>query len=582
MSTRSGSSSLIPREFIHDLLTRVDIVELIDHYVPLKKRGHSFLACCPFHNEKTPSFNVNANKQFYHCFGCGSNGNAISFMMQYLSLGFPEAINNLAGRVGLTVPRENQQGLEYEKKLSLYQVLDQVNVFYQKNLKLSVKDAIPYLRQRGLDGITAKRFQLGFATDEWHVLEKILKNNKAELIESGMLIQKDDGKTYDRYRHRIMFPIHDRQGRIIGFGGRAIRPDEKPKYLNSPETTIFQKNRELYGLYQVLKQTNKPNSIIVVEGYLDVIALAQFDINNAVATLGTATSNWHIHLLSKHCNQLIFCFDGDAAGKKAAWRALENCLEHLESGLDVRFVFLPDNHDPDSFIRTVGKDTLLSYFDKAIPLHTYLLDNLTNNLDLQNLANKSQLITKAKTYLNQMPEGSYKALLIEELSRLTHIENHRLSQMFSKDLKAAAPTPAINLSKRTPIRLAIALIVQHPEIYKECGDEIAIDDLDGKGQDILSALLQIIIKNPETNTALLIELCREAPFFDILGKLASLPLQIPRAGLAKEFIDTLSLLKKHNIEHKINLYRAKLSKQGLSTAEKHLLQNLLQKKHKIT
>lgn len=582
MSLRPGASSLIPRDFIHALLNRIDIIELIDHYVPLKKRGNSFLACCPFHNEKTPSFNVNAKKQFYHCFGCGSNGNAISFLMQYLNQAFPEAVKTLAARLGLSVPREDDSSKENVQKLNLYQVLDQVNIFYQKQLKLADKDAIPYLRQRGLDGTTAKRFQLGFAPQGWHLLEKIFKNNQAELIESGMLIQKENGKAYDRYRHRIMFPIHDRQGRIIGFGGRAIRPEDKPKYLNSPETSIFQKNRELYGLHQIIKQNAKPDSILIVEGYLDVIALAQYDINNAVATLGTATSSWHIQLLSKHCNQLIFCFDGDLAGKKAAWRALENSLEHLDSGIDVRFVFLPDNQDPDSLIRKQGKEAFISYVEKAIPLHKYLLESLTDNLNLQNLTDKSRLIQKAKTFLHQMPEGSYKELLIEDLSRLTHIDNHRISQMISKELPPVARIPITHLSKRSPIRLAIALIVQHPEIYKDCKEDIAIDTLDGKGQDILCALFQMIDKNPGINTAFLLELCRENPFFDILGKLASLPLQIPTAGLTKEFIDTISLLKKQNLEHKINLYRTKLGKQGLNTAEKHHLQNLLQKKHKIT
>ncbi len=297
----------IPQPFIDDLLNKLDIVELIDSYVPLKKQGANYLACCPFHNEKTPSFNVVAKKQFYYCFGCGANGNAISFIMSYLNQVFTDAVETLASRLGMQVPRDGRLD-KSQQSLSLYQLLNRVSQFYQQLLKTKGQVAIDYLRQRGLSGEIAKRYQLGYAPEAWQTLEAVFKLNKNELIATGMLINKE-GRTYDRYRHRIMFPIHDRHGRIIGFGGRAIDANQKPKYLNSPETTIFQKSRELYGLHQILQQQKTIDSLIIVEGYMDVIALAQYGINNAVAALGTATSSYHIQLLGKHTKQLIFCFE---------------------------------------------------------------------------------------------------------------------------------------------------------------------------------------------------------------------------------------------------------------------------------
>lgn len=586
----AGKASLIPQEFLTELLHRVDIVELIDHYVPLKKRGMSFLACCPFHNEKTPSFNVIPRKQFYHCFGCGSSGNAIGFVMSYLNQGFVDAVTTLASRLGMTVPREISSE-KIQAKQSLYQLLEEVTLWYQNNLKHSGKEAVDYLRQRGLNGSIAKQFQLGYAPQAWHSLENQFKNKMPQLMEAGMLVEKENskGNVYDRYRHRIMFPIHDRQGRIIGFGGRAIGSEEKPKYLNSPETSIFQKNRELYGLHQVLQQRPQPEAILVVEGYLDVIALAQFGINNAVATLGTASNAGHIQILGKYCKQLLFCFDGDVAGKKAAWKALENSLAHLDNDLDLRFVFLPDNQDPDTLIRSQGVDAFMSYIQAAVPLHQYLLDNLTENIDLHSLNGKSRLINKAKPILQAMPEGSYKQLLIEELSRLTHIENHRLLQMIAnkqphRPLQAATAlsSPRTRLIKRTPNRLAIAMLLQHPDIYGQCKKSLNMEGLNGREQNILRTLLSYIEQNPGINTAALTEFFRDTTYFDALVALTNWDLHIPEEGLVKEFTDTCLLLQKQNLEKQINYYRTKLSKQGLTAAEKQILQELLQKKHKIT
>ncbi|STX50490.1 DNA primase DnaG [Legionella busanensis] len=570
-------SGLIPRPFLDELLHRTDLVELIDSYVPLKKRGNSYTACCPFHNEKTPSFNVVAKKQFYHCFGCGASGNAISFVMGYLNQGFIDAVETLAARLGMQVPREQNQE-KIQQSLSLYQLLTKVTQYYQKSLKNAPNEVIDYLRNRGLTGEIAKQFQLGYAPSGWHTLEQEFKDYKADLITTGMLVKKEDSKTYDRYRHRIMFPIHDRNGRIIGFGGRAIDKEQKPKYLNSPETIIFQKNRELYGLHQVLQQKVPISTILIVEGYLDVIALAQFGISNAVAALGTAASSYHIQLLSKHTKQVIFCFDGDEAGRQAAWRALENSLPFLDNNLDARFVFLPEGHDPDSLVRSEGKEKFLERLSHAIPLSQYFFDTLAQTIDMQSVAGRSQLISEAKPFLSIMPESTYKQLLLDELALRTRIENHRLSQILTAE---SIPSPKIQTTiHRSPLRLAIALLLQHPEIYSLCKDYIDLAALDTGEQHLLQQLIKQIAANPNTNTATLIEQWRNTAVFDSFNKLASWELEIAENALTTEFIDILNFMQKQNLEHKINEYIEKSRKQGLTETERLLLQKLLQQRHR--
>lgn len=568
-------TGLIPQPFIDELLSRTDLVELIDGYVPLKKRGNSYLACCPFHNEKTPSFNVVAKKQFYHCFGCGASGNSISFVMNYLNQNFIEAVETLAARVGMQVPRDNH-GEKTKQSLSLYQLLAKVSQHYQHHLK-NTPEAISYLRQRGLTGEIAKKYQLGFAQAGWHALEQQFKAQRSDLITTGMLIKKDDGSTYDRYRQRIMFPIHDRHGRIIGFGGRAIEAEQKPKYLNSPETIIFQKNRELYGLHQVLQNNPPPDTILIVEGYMDVIVLAQHGIDNAVAALGTATSTYHIQLLSKHARQLIFCFDGDEAGRQAAWRALENTLSQLNSGLDASFIFLPEGHDPDSLVREEGSDQFKARLKQALPLSQFFFDTLIKGIDLRRSAGKSQLIQKVKPYLQTMTDGPYKQILIDELARLTHIENHRLMHML-EDKKEQAPLSQKTIT-RSPIRLAIALLVQNPEIYQQAKAHMPSMVLDGEGQGILQQLLNQVAASPSMNTASLIELWRGTDFFDSLNRLAGWDHQVPQEALSREFIDILQFLHKQNFENKIAQYIAKSRKEGLTVSEKLVLQTMLKERH---
>lgn len=570
-------NGLIPRPFIDELLSRTDIVELIDGYVPLKKRGNSHTACCPFHTEKNPSFNVVAKKQFYHCFGCGASGNAISFAMNYLHLNFVEAIENLAARLGMQVPRDGHIEKNNHSQ-TYYQLLDKVCVFYQHTLKTNGHTAVEYLKQRHVSGEIARLYQLGYAPPGWQTLENHFKQNLNELTATGMLIPKDDGSTYDRYRQRVMFPIHDRHGRIIGFGGRAIDDTQKPKYLNSPETVIFQKSRELYGLHQVIQHHKTIQNIIIVEGYMDVIALAQHGILNAVATLGTATSIQHIQLLSKHTKKIIFCFDGDKAGRQAAWRALESSLAQLNAGLAASFIFLPEEHDPDSLVRAEGKTAFLERLNDAIPLNQFFFTTLTQDIDTTNLAGKSQLVNSAKPYLIKMNDGPYKQLMMDELARLTRIEPHRLEQLI-EDKTPEAPLEVNNKITRSPIRVAISLLLQHPDIYSTHTDYLCSAMLDNANQHVLKTLLQQVANNPSINTATLVEFWRDSELFESMNKLAAWDHQVPDEALAKEFIDIVLFLEKQNREMKIQQLLTKARTQGLTEKDRLDLQNMVKYRH---
>lgn len=570
-------SGLIPQPFIDDLLQRTDLIELIDSYVPLKKRGNSYVACCPFHHEKSPSFNVVAKKQFYHCFGCGASGNAISFVMNYLQQSFPETIDTLAARVGLTVPKEGKSDKNNVSK-DLYKLLSSVAQYYQKKLKYEGQVAVNYLKKRGLSGQIAKMYQLGYACDGWHHLEQSFPRVQQELIATGMLIKNDDGKIYDRYRNRIMFPIHDRHGRIIGFGGRVLDTDQKPKYLNSPETVLFQKSRELYGLHQILQLKSAIDYIFIVEGYMDVIALAQHGIHQAVATLGTATSIYHIQLLAKHTQQIIFCFDGDAAGKQAAWRGLESTLPHLNSGIDARFMFLPEGHDPDSLVRQEGKEGFLNLMKQAISLQQFFYSTLAKEINLTTAAGKTQLINVAKPFLQKIAEGSYKQLLISDLSRLTHIDAHRLNTLLETTTQIKHPETSAVIA-RSPLRIAIALLLQNPELYRHNEQHIDLNLFNDTDYHILLKLLLQLKNNPHNNTATLVELWRDSDYFEAISKLAFWDHQVPEQALQKEFVDTMLFLQKQHQELVINQLLNKARQTGLTEQEKTTLQGLLKKKH---
>lgn len=572
---------LIPRSFIDELLTKIDLVELIDAYVPLKKRGLSYLACCPFHQEKTPSFNVIPKKQFYHCFGCGASGNAISFVMNYLHQSFPQTIETLAAKAGLVIPRESAPE-HIKQTLSLHSVLQKLAEFYQKTLRTPQGNlAIIYLKQRGINGKIAQKYQMGYAPQGWHTLEEFLPKNHTELLATGMLIQKENNKTYDRYRHRIMFPIHDRHGRITGFGGRTLDNDQPPKYLNSPETVLFQKSHELYGLYQILQSQSTLSSIIIVEGYMDVIALAQFGIDYAVATLGTATTVHHIQLLSKYTQDLRFCFDGDRAGRQAAWRALETSLVYLDSGLQAYFVFLPDGHDPDSFIRAEGQTAFEALLHQAIPLHQYFFTTLLKNIDNKDLTGKNRLIHTAKPYLSKIPSCPYKTLLMSELARLTHIDQHRIEQLLQEESPTQVQTPEHTTAhwQRSPLRIALALIIQNPHLHAVILPTLEHMPQTETEQVLLTIVIQHMKEHPNLNTGTLLEHFRDTQWFDLLTQFAAWEHQVPEPAQASELLEMLSFLAKKNNELLIRQLIEKSKQQELSASERQNLQTMLRERH---
>lgn len=427
----------IPETFIDDVLARTDLVELIDSYVHLKRTGKNYSACCPFHQEKTPSFTVSPEKQFYYCFGCGASGNAIGFLMDYTRLGFVESIETLARNLGLEIPRDEDYSQPRENYQPLFNILEAATAFYEQQLRNpKTKDRpVNYLKNRGLSGQTAKQFRLGYAPQGWDNLINSLGKNDQDinhLIKTGLLIENDQGRRYDRFRDRVIFPIRDSRGRVIAFGGRVMG-DDKPKYLNSPETPVFHKGRELYGLYEAKQASNKIRRFVIVEGYMDVIALAQYDIPYAVATLGTATSRDHIEKLFRHSDELIFCFDGDEAGRRAAWRALENALPTAKDGRQIKFLLLPEGEDPDTLVRQNGKDYFEGLLDECDTLSEYFFKHLSAEVDTRTMDGRARLASLTKPHLEQLPAGVLQQLMLKRLGEITQLEDIQLSPPPPKD-----------------------------------------------------------------------------------------------------------------------------------------------------
>jgi DNA primase len=452
--------SLIPQAFIDDLLNRLDIVDIIDRRVKLKKTGKNYAACCPFHNEKTPSFTVSQDKQFYYCFGCGASGNAVGFLMEFDKLGFVDAVEMLANSAGLQIPKEDPGRKQLAAKqdfTSLYKLLDDCSVYFQSQLKdhPGRDKAVKYLQDRGLSGQIAKSFGLGYAPKGWdNLLTKfgLTDANRKALVLAGMLIEpEDEDKHYDRFRDRIMFPILDTRGRTIGFGGRVlgeenrVGPDGKkakgagPKYLNSPETPVFQKGKELYGLYQARQANRELKHLLVVEGYMDVIALAQYGITNAVATLGTACSEDHLKLAFKYTSTIVFCFDGDKAGRTAAKRALENALGIMTDGHQIKFLFLPEGQDPDSLVRQIGQERFNELILKGSPLEEFFFDVLSEGLNINTMEGKARLSKLAAPLLHKLPKSVYRQLMFELLSRRTGLSQDILHELISEPVARLAP-----------------------------------------------------------------------------------------------------------------------------------------------
>ncbi len=436
---------MIPPDFIQQLLARVDIVDIIDKHVKLKKAGQNYSACCPFHNEKSPSFSVSPTKQFYHCFGCGVHGTAISFLMEYNGMGFRDAVKELAEGVGMTLPVEANREEAIERAheaASLGEFMTAAMNFYRRELKKAPK-AIEYFKNRGLTGEIAAKFGLGYAPDDWQGLKAAVDDYTASaLAECGLVIDNDEGKRYDRFRDRVMFPILDQRGNVIGFGGRVIGAGE-PKYLNSPETPLFEKGRELYGLFHARRAIRDTQTAIVVEGYMDVVALAQSSVENVVATLGTATTPVHVQKLLRMADNLVFCFDGDKAGQRAAWRALEQSLPVIVDGKDVRFLFLPSEDDPDSFVRRLGKDAFLAELKNAKHLSTYLFDALSAQVDLANEEGRTRLLMLAKPLLSQITAPALSLMLQRKLADIVGlgvVEIQRLIPVAAGNAAAATPS----------------------------------------------------------------------------------------------------------------------------------------------
>ncbi|MGR8931335.1 MAG: DNA primase [Gammaproteobacteria bacterium] len=571
-------SGWIPRQFIDDLLVRVDIVDLIDSHVPLKKVGNNFVARCPFHTEKTPSFSVNRGRQMYHCFGCGASGNAVSFLMDYSHLDFVEAVEDLAAFVGIDVPREVRSAysapVEKKELGNLYSVLEAVSVFYVEQLRSEEgKKAVDYLDRRGLSRSVASDFSLGYAPQRWDAL--IDRFDRNALIEAGMLVVRDDGKVYDRFRGRLMFPIRDKRQRVIGFGGRVL-DNALPKYLNSPETAIFSKGKELYGLSELLQGRSRPEQIMVVEGYMDVISLAQYGIGNVVATLGTATSHHQVDLLFRYTSDLLFCFDGDDAGRKAAWKAVEIALASLRDGRQVRIMLLPQGQDPDSLIRAEGVTGFQRRIDGAQVLSDYFFGVVAEPLNLSTIEGRSQLLASAKPLLQKIPDGVFKEMMWKRLEGLSGVRAVDVPRNPST-LRPQVDIRRKGLGQRPSlIRRILALLIQDPNLA--CGvarENIGLDGLQFAGHELLEEVLQKIALEKPKNSAILIEAFRGSLHEKTVKALAALELNVPEDGKEAEFRGALTQLMRQSSKERLSALLAKEAHQGLTDEEKLMLRKLI-------
>ncbi len=566
----------IPQNFIDDLIARSDIVEVINARVPLKRKGKEYTACCPFHNEKTPSFTVSENKQFFYCFGCHAKGNVIGFLMDYEHLSYIDAIESLAADQHLDVPHEKNSFASQNKqdKQPFYDILKQASELFQLQLKSSER-AINYLKERGLSGDIAKQFKIGYAPDGWDFLIKHLgqsTDNLNSLSKTGLIVNKENNKTYDRFRDRIIFPITDQRGRIIGFGGRILDKGE-PKYLNSPENTVFHKGFELYGLYETKKALRKIDRIIVVEGYMDVVALAQQGINYAVASLGTATTIEQIQKTLRTTHEIIFCYDGDNAGKKAAWRALENTLSVIRDGMVAKFLFLPEKEDPDTMVRKEGKEAFELRIKNSTPLSEFLFENLKSESDINTKEGKAQLASKANALIQKMHNSLFKDLLIEELSSLIGLSQKILeSKIISNEKKNSPPAKKLKPVRGQQIlinktRIAIALLIQNPLLAVHYKVRESFKLAFKKGLPLLYTLQQTIETNPEISSAALLERFRDSEHENALHTLSML--QTPETENTDNMIDVYkNIIDRLSIEDRYEFLTDKLENgQQLSTDE---------------
>jgi len=549
-----SSSGRIPQPFIDGLIARADIVEVIGNRVTLKKAGKEYKAVCPFHDEKTPSFTVSPTKGFYHCFGCGAHGTAIGFLMNYEQLGFVEAVEALAEMLGLEVPTSGHDQHSGHTD-ALYDVLREAGQVYRDALRQN-SGAIEYLQQRGIDGATAGRFAMGFAPDAWDTILRALGTNEARislLRDAGLVIRNEQGHQYDRFRDRIMFPIRDPRGRVIGFGGRVLGAGE-PKYLNSPETPVFHKGQALYGLYEARQTRGRAAEIIVVEGYLDVASLAQHGIEPAVATLGTATTAEHIRRLTRLTDRVIFCFDGDRAGRAAAWRALETTLPHAGGTVEIKFLLPPEGQDPDSLVRERGAEAFRALLATATPLSEFLLEELQRKVDLASADGRARLTALVRPLLAQLPVGVYRELLLERLAELVGLTPARLDVLLDTSRQnvpaTRRPEPA---AKRSPlIRKAITLILHHPAAALELGEVADLEYVNLPGVELLRRLLEVVREHPQINAAGLEERFRDDPEGRFLSRFAGRPPLDDEAAAPQVLRDNVARLVERGLKDRLH------------------------------
>ncbi len=574
----------IPQQFIDDLMARVDIVEVIDARVPLRKAGSNYTARCPFHDEKSPSFTVSSEKQFYHCFGCGAHGTAIGFLMEYERMGFVEAVHDLAARAGMQVPQTASDSVAVDKGKDLYELLVQASVFYRGQLRehSQARRATDYLKGRGLSSEIAAEFDIGFAPPGWDNLLRAqggVPASQARLAEAGLLIEKEGGGYYDRFRDRIMFPIRDARGRVIGFGGRVLGEDT-PKYLNSPETPVFHKGRELYGLYEARKASRQLDRLLVVEGYMDVVALAQFGIRNAVATLGTAITRDHLERIFRVVPEVVFCFDGDRAGRDAAWRAVQNALPMMSDGRTARFMFLPEGDDPDTLIRKEGQGGFEARIENSVPLSVFFYTTLTKQADISSMDGRARLVELVRPQLSNVPEGAFKHMMMVRLAEVARMDAVALTGIVgggkaeSRAPRRPAAMPARQVGSRSPVRTAIERLLYKPDLALQADDARWLLELDVPGVRLLAELLELLRAQPHLKVGALLERWRDTKEGHYLATLAQWTPSVSE-GVEAEFSGALRCLREQRTEQFVESLLRKDKLEGLSTEEKSELGRLL-------
>lgn len=569
-------ANFIPKSFINYLLDRCDIVELINQHLPLRKKGSNYTACCPFHEEATPSFTVSPQKQLYHCFGCKAAGNAISFVMQYEKLGFVDAIESMASQLQLEVPREQTSQKVVPLSNNLYEVVGAAVDFYQKQL-LENMLALDYLKQRGLSTSTIHHFKLGFSPDQWSRLSQNLMQTKkyspTHLQAAGLMVRSEKG-SYDRFRGRIIFPIRDRRGRYIGLGGRTLSTDQSPKYLNSPETSIFHKSDALYGLYEACQASKSFERIWVVEGYMDVLSLYQSGITQVVATLGTALSRRHLQQLFRLTEEIVFCFDGDAAGEKAAMRALELSLANFQEGWTIRFLLLPQGEDPDSWVHKAGHASFNALLPQALSLSDFLFKTLKADMDLSTPESKAKLVQRALPLFNKLMPGVMRTHLFEQLSHLVNIAPTQLQQWNLKPHHKRVQPQQKNKTYTLQDK-ATSLLLQYPERLGKVGSAMITPSI-SEEYPLLARLLAVIEQLPTPNTAILLEYFRDKPQqYDYLATLIDYPDLPPEIDIEEEFRGIMLHFERLIQDKRIEALLQKARQGHLTDKERQQLSQLL-------